>query len=304
MPTIQFQPLLKSVTEQNLHILNLVIRHHDEVIAEHHFAPEQRILLWSVSKTFTSIAVGIAQAEGLLTVTDPLSWYFPVPDGEFWQRMTVRDLLCMGAGQRRDPLSAALDAGLPLDDVESLFFAEPLVDAPGAHFFYNNAATYMLSKLISRQTGVSLNDYLRPRIYEPLGIHDVYWEADRSGISFGCSGLDLNAHEIALFGQLLLNEGVWHGTRLIPAEYIRAASTKQIDNADFDAFFATPDHRSGYGYQIWLNRIPNTYRLDGYLGQYVVVIPDKDAVVAITSDEHQKITHILELVWDFIFEQL
>lgn len=301
---MNLQNLLHAVDEQQLHILNIVIRQNGEIIAEHNFVDERRALLYSVSKTFTSMAVGIAEAEGYFHIGDPLSDYFRTPTDPLWAQMTIRDLLRMGVGQRKDPLSTALDAGQPLDNVEKLFFDEMLIDPPGSHFHYNNAATYMLSKLISLRTGLCLNDYLRPRIFEPLGILNVYWEADVNGVNFGCSGLRLNAHELSKFGQLLLDEGMMGSTRLIPREYIRAATTKQIDNTDFNAYFATTDHRVGYGFQIWLNRIPNSYRLDGYKGQYAVVIPEKQAVITFISDEPTKSTNILELIWDYLLEQL
>lgn len=292
--------LIAAVDESGLGVLNVVVRQAGNIIAEHDFAEERRVLVWSVSKTFTAMAIGIAEAEGFLGTNDLLSAHFAVPDGEFWDRITVRDLLCMGTGQAKCPLTEAMNAGLPLDDVEGLFFAEKIVHAPGKKFLYNNAATYMLSKLISRKTGMSLNDFLRPRIFEPLGIDNVRWEADSAGVSFGCSGLYLSAHELSRFGQLLLDEGMWEGQRLIPAEYIRAATSMQISTADFTAPFATADHKSGYGYQLWINSWPGTYRLDGLYGQYVVVFPEKDAVVTFVSNESERMVAILELTWDYI----
>lgn len=301
---MDLQPIINSVKDQNLHVLNLVIRQNGRIISKHDFQPEERVLLWSVSKTFTSMAVGIAQSEGFFQITDPLSQYFNIPSDPLWRQVTIRDLLCMGTGQRSDPFSAALNAGLPLDNVEKLFFAEPVVDAPGTHFLYNNAATYMLSKLINMRTGVCLNEYLRPRIFEPLGIKNVRWEADVNGVNFGCSGLYLNADELSRFGQLLLDEGWLVSKHLIPADYIRAAASKQIDTSDFNEYFATADHRTGYGYQMWMNSISGTCRLDGYMGQYVVIIPRMKAVVAITSNEPTKMVNILELVWQYLLDQL
>jgi len=297
-------PLIEAAADRDLHILNIIVRQGGEITAEHHFTPEQRVLLWSASKTFTAMAVGIAQGEGRFNVMEPIANYFHTPADPLWQAVTIRDLLRMGTGQRRCALTQALNAGQPLTDVEALFFAEPVVDKPGAHFMYNNAATYMLSKLISLRTGVCLNEYLRPRVFEPLDIHHVEWTADVNGINFGASGLHLNAHELAKFGQLLLNGGRWGGASLIPAEYIRAATAKQIDNADFNEPFATADHRAGYGYQLWMNSLPGSYRLDGLYGQYVVVIPEKDAVVTFVSNEPKNMVGILELTWEFVVEQL
>jgi CubicO group peptidase (beta-lactamase class C family) len=210
----------------------------------------------------------------------------------------------MGTDQEKDPLSEALNSGKSLDDVEKLFFEEPIIYQPGTHFFYSNAATYMLSKLISLQTKTSLNEYLRSHIYEPLELENVQWEKDVNGINFGCSGLYLSAHELALFGQLLLNEGEWNNQRLIPQNYIQEATRKQISTADFDKFFATADHKSGYGYQLWMNSCAGSYRLDGLYGQYAVIIPDKKAVITYISDEPKNMTGILELTWKYIIEQL
>ena len=296
--------LIQSAAEQKLNILNIVVRQNGEIVAEHDFAEEQRVLLWSNAKTFTSMAIGIAESEGLLKVEDPLSKYFQIPSEPEWGKVSIHDLLCMGTGQAKCPFTAAWHAGEPLDDVEGIFFREPIVYEPGSHFLYNNAATYMLSKLISLRTGTNLNDYLRPRIFEPLGIQDVHWEHNRDGVNYGCSGLHLAAHEVSKFGQLLLNEGKWENVSLIPAQYIREATSKQIDNSDFDEYFATPDHRAGYGYQLWMNSYPGSYRLDGLYGQYTVVIPKKQAVITYISNEPEKMTAILELTWDFIVEQL
>jgi CubicO group peptidase (beta-lactamase class C family) len=301
---MNLQPLIQAVAEQDLHVLNIVVRQNGTIIAEHDFAEEKRVLLWSVSKTFTSMAIGIAENEGYLKIEDKLSKYFQIPAQAFWDQITVRDLLCMGTGQNKDPLSEALNSGKSLDNVEKLFFEEPIINKPGTHFLYSNAATYMLSKLISIQTKTSLNEYLRSHVYEPLGMENVQWEKDIHDINFGCSGLYLSAHELAKFGQLLLNEGEWKNDRLIPPKYIQAATKPQIRTADFDKSFAKADHKSGYGYQLWMNSYPGSYRLDGLYGQYAVIIPDKKAVIAYISDEPKNMTGILDLTWMYIIEQL
>jgi CubicO group peptidase (beta-lactamase class C family) len=197
-----------------------------------------------------------------------------------------------------------LDTGRNLDNIENLFFEEPIIYEPGSHFMYNNAATYMLSKLISMKTGDCLSDFLRPRIFEPLGIKNVDWEKDVNGINYGLSGLFLSAHDLSKFGQLLLDDGMWNGRSLIPKQYIQEATTKQIDTSDFNEPFATADHRSGYGYQLWMNSYSGSYRLDGKYGQYVVIIPNQKAVVTYVSNEPQNMTGILELTWRYIVEQL
>ena len=125
-----------------------------------------------------------------------------------------------------------------------------------------------------------------------------------NGINFGCAGLHLCAHDLSKFGQLLLNEGVWNGKSLIPQQYIQEATKKQIDTSDFNEYFATADHKSGYGYQLWMNSYPGSYRLDGLYGQYVVIIPNKKAVITYVSNEPKNMTGILELTWKYIVGQL
>ena len=299
--------LIEVVKKKNLHVLNVVIRKDGEIIAEHDFEEEKRILVWSVSKTFTSMGVGIAESEGYFGLNDRIVDYFAVDAtqiSDHLRKMTVRDLLYMGTGQANCPMTKAMQENKPLDDVGKLFFDEPVVFEPGTHFLYNNAATYMLSKLISLTTGCNLKDYLMPRIFQPLGISEPQWEADINGITFGCSGLYLTARELSKFGQLLLDHGVWGKKQLIPADYITQATKPQIDTSEFNEFFATADHKQGYGYQIWMNSYPGSYRMDGMYGQYVVMLPDKNAVVTYVSNEQSDMTGILELTWNTLIDRL
>jgi CubicO group peptidase (beta-lactamase class C family) len=301
---MDFSNLIQSASEQNLHILHIIARQNGEINAEHHFEEDTPTLLWSVSKTFTSMAVGIAAHEGFFQICERIADYFPAAKREKFNQLTIRDLLCMGTGQVECPVDKAVASGRDLDDIEALFFEEPVIYEPGKHFMYNNAATYMLSKLISITTGCCLLDYLRPRIFEPLGISNVSWEEDVNGVNYGCSGLYIKAHDLSKFGQLLLNEGAWNGKSLIPGQYIQEATQKQIDSSGFDKPFATLDHKSGYGYQLWMNSYPGSYRLDGLYGNYMVIIPEKNAVITYVSNEPQKMTSILELTWKFVVDQL
>jgi CubicO group peptidase (beta-lactamase class C family) len=299
--------LIESVKTQNLHILNVVVRKAGDIIAEYDFEEEKPTLLWSVSKTFTSMAIGIAESEGYFRLKDKIIDYFDndiSKTNDNLRKITIHDLLCMGTGHAICPMTKAMDENRPLDDISKLFFEEPVVFEPGTHFLYNNAATYMLSKLITITTGQSLKEYLMPRIFKPLGIYNPQWEADVKGISFGCSGLYLTARELSKFGQLLLDKGVWNQKQLIPANYIAQATKSQIDTSGFNEYFATADHRQGYGYQIWMNSYPNSFRMDGLYGQYVVVLPNKNAVVTYVSNEKSNMTGVLELTWNTIINKL
>lgn len=298
--------LIKSVKEQNLCVLNVVVRKDGEIIAVHNFEEEKTTHLWSVSKTFTSMGIGIAVSEGYFNLNDKFLDYFlddAIHSNDNLKKMTIHDLLCMGTGHAKCPMEKAMAENSPLNDVSRLFFEEPVVYEPGTHFVYNNAATYMLSKLISITTGISLKEYLMPRIFRPLGILNPEWESDVNGITFGCAGLHLTATDLSKFGQLILDNGVWNGEQLIPRDYLAKATQSQINTSDFNAFFATTDHKQGYGYQIWLNSYPNSYRMDGLYGQYVVMLPDKNAVVTYVSNEQSNMTGVLELTWNTIIDK-
>jgi hypothetical protein len=163
---------------------------------------------------------------------------------------------------------------------------------PGTHFLYNTSATYMLSAVVQKATGMTVLDYLKPRLFEPLGIEHPTWETSPQGITTGGFGLSIRTEDIAKFGQLYLQKGVWNGKQLVPAEWVAAATTRQTSNGSNPE----SDWDQGYGYQFWRAR-HGAYRGDGAFGQFCVVMPKQDAVVAITSGV-KDMQAVLNLVWD------
>lgn len=300
--------MILCIKDKNLHVLNVIVRQGGDIIAKHDYEMEKPALLYSVSKTFTSMAVGIAINEGYFELNDLIVNFFPdFPEkckNKYLNMMTIHDLLCMGSGHGECPvLKADWESGKPYDICE-LFFHEPFVYKPGTHFTYDNSATYMLSKIISKTTGVNLDEYLNEKIFRHLDIPKPKWETCPKGIPQGFSGLYLTAEQLSRFGQLILDKGVWNGKELIPSSYIELATTVQINTSDFNPYFATKDHHQGYGYQMWMNSYPNSYRLDGMYGQYVVILPDKNAVITYISNEQYNMTGVLELTWDTLIDKL
>lgn len=300
--------LILSVKEQNLHVLNVVVRQNSNIIAKYDFEEEKPTLLYSVSKTFTSMAVGIAINEGYFKLTDHVIDFFQdikyVSMNEYLKEMTIHDLLCMGSGHEECPVMKVDWSNDNEWDISQLFFDEPIVFKPGTHFTYDNAATYMLSKIISITTGSNVDEYLDERVFKYLEIPKPKWDTCPKGIPQGFSGLYLTADELSRFGQLILDKGVWNGKQLIPSSYIEQATSVQIKTDDFNTKFATEDHHKGYGYQIWMNSYPNSYRMDGLYGNYVVILPDKNAVVTYVSNEPKNMTGILELTWNTLIDKL
>jgi CubicO group peptidase (beta-lactamase class C family) len=276
---------------------------HGKVIAEgwwSPYRPDLKHTLYSLSKSFTATAVGMAVNERKLKVTDKVTSFFPgqLPDtvSQYLRDLTVKDLLSMSVGQEPDPTSVITT---DTNWIRS-FFSVPIQYKPGTKFLYNSAATYILSAIITRVTGQKVIDYLTPRLFEPLGIENADWETDLQGNNVGGWGLRIKTEDIAKFGQLFLQEGKWKRKRILSKKWVKEATTAKIiqhpeltkekrDSSDWE---------QGYCYQMWRSR-NNSYRGDGAFGQFCLIMPDQDAVIAITS-ETPDMQDELNAVWKFL----
>jgi CubicO group peptidase (beta-lactamase class C family) len=278
-----------------LSLHSFMLLRHGQVVAEgwwHPWRAEAPHMLFSLSKSFTSTAVGLAVAEGYLTVDDAVLSFFPSDapkkvSGNL-AAMRVRHLLSMSTGHDLDTTERIFRSRNPIKE----FFSLPVEHIPGTHFVYNSGASYMLSAIVQKLTGQSLLAYLTPRLFEPLGIRDATWETHPSGINFGGWGLAIKTEDIACLGQLYLQNGLWNGERILPETWVEAATTAQVSNAGDP----NPDWSQGYGYQFWRCR-HNSYRGDGAFGQFCIVMPEQEAVFAITSGVAD-MQAVLNLVWD------
>src|SRR3954471_6596596 len=272
---------------------SLMVLRHGQVIAEGWWAPYDAAhnhVLYSLSKSFTSTAVGLAVAEGKLSVYDEVLKFFPndapTNASNNLKAMRLRDLLIMSTGHQDEPSSAAEIVS------PKSFLAQPVPHLPGTHFKYNTAATFMQSAIVQKVTGQTVLDFLHPRLFEPLGIEHPVWDANFQGISLGGYGLRVRTEDIAKFGQLYLQKGRWNGKQLLPAEWVAMATSKQTSNGSNPK----SDWNQGYGFQFWRCQ-HNAYRGDGAFGQYCLVMPDQDAVVAITSGV-KDMQGVLNVIWE------
>jgi CubicO group peptidase (beta-lactamase class C family) len=172
------------------------------------------------------------------------------------------------------------------------FLAHPVPHKPGTHFLYNTPGSFMLSAIISKVTGQNTLEYLKPRLFEPLGIENPEWPVNNQGEIYGGWGLKVRTEDIAKFGQLYLQKGKWNGKQLIPAAWVEQATAKQVSNGSDPA----RDWDQGYGFQFWRCR-HNAYRGDGANGQFCIVLPEQDAVIAITANTRDMQAE-LNVVWD------
>ena len=239
--------------------------------------------VFSVSKTWTSTAIGIAVDEGLLTVDDPVISFFPedLPEviSDNLAAMKVKHLLSMNTGHHNDTTGrvAAFEPNWA-----KRFLSLEVEHVPGTYFVYNSTATYMLSAIITKLTGQRLLDYLRPRLLNPLGIDDLFWLESPDGINVGGWGIHICMEDMLKLGVLYLNRGVWNGRRILSEAWIDEATSAVSDNSRN----ATIDWQVGYGYQIWRCQ-HNCFRADGACSQYIVVSPDTDSVAVIISEENR-----------------
>ena len=273
----------------------LMILRHGKVVADGWWAPftaGRPHLLYSLSKSFTSAAAGLAAADGLLDLDASVLSYFPELDADVTdprsRAMLVRHVASMSSGHLAETWTKAYRLGG--DEPVRGFLQIPPDRDPGTVFAYNQPTTYTLAAIVQRRTGQSLTGYLRPRLLDPLGIGAATWMRDHTGRELGFSGLFATTDAVARLGQLHLNGGRWGDRQLLPAAWVAEATRPHVANPDMD----NPDWQQGYGLQFWMSR--HGYRGDGAFGQFCVVLPEHDAVIALTS-EAPDMQAVLDAAW-------
>ncbi|PZO59661.1 MAG: serine hydrolase [Leifsonia xyli] len=277
---------------------SLMLLRHGQVVAQgwwQPYAADRVHLLYSLSKSFTAAAVGIAVRENLIDLDATALSYFPELDAEITdersRRIRVRHLLAMASGHREETLDRARAAD-PTNTVRG-FLLTPPDEEPGSVFAYNQPCTYTLASIVRRVSGGSLVEYLRPRLLDPLGIDDLAWRRDETGAELGYSGCYAPTSAIAALGQLYLQRGVWDGERILDEDWIAAATRTQVENPGEE----NPDWSQGYGFQFWMAR--HGFRGDGAYGQFCVVLPEQDVVLAITG-QSLDMQAVLDAAWQHL----
>jgi CubicO group peptidase (beta-lactamase class C family) len=285
---------IDAVDDIELH--SLMIVRHGEVIASgwwEPYGPDRPHLLYSLSKSFTSTAAGLASADGLIDLDATVLSYFPELDADVTdprsRGMLVRHIASMSSGHLADTWPDVLreNPGQPVRG----FLRTPPDRDPGTVFAYNQSCTYTLATIVQRVTGQSLTDYLRPRLFDVLGIGSAAWDEFPPGQNIGFTGLYVTTDAIARLGELYLRRGQWNGRQVLPAEWVAEATRKHV------ATDATLDWGQGYGFQFWMSR--HGYRGDGAYGQYCLVLPEQDAVIAMTSGT-ENMQGILDAAWEHL----
>ena len=318
-----FASYLQAVADSAEDLHSVMVLQNGKVLEEKFFVPDTAHILHSVSKTFTSTAVGFAVSEGLLHLDDKIVDLFPesLPDhvSDTLARVTVRHLLTMNSGHGTDPTGNTRSRD---GDWVRGFMEWPLQYEPGTCDCYNSLGTYVLSAAVQKVTGQKVVDYLDSRLWKPLGIKKPFWQESPSGVNTGGWGLYLKTEDLARMGLCLLNGGEFNGKQVIPADWVKEMSANQVPcvNAGMNERMlreiqAHPEHPAyksflpenndwvqGYGYQMWRCR-HGAFRADGANGQYIIIIPEKNAVV-VTTANIPNMGQELNLIWDYILPAL
>jgi CubicO group peptidase (beta-lactamase class C family) len=276
---------------------------HGKVVAEGWWSPYQESdphVMYSVTKSFTSTAVGFASQEGLLSVNDRILSFFPdrapAKPSDKMKDMRIRDLLRMSTGHAKDP-SPVVRESKDAAWVKA-FLATEVEDKPGTHFLYNSAASYVLGAIVQKVSGKTLEEFLQPRLFEPLGFEPPLWGKSPEGVNLGDGGIALHTEDLAKFGLFYLQRGIWGGKRLLGEDWIEAATSLQTASG------GNPDSNwdAGYGYQFWRNKVTG-YRADGAFGQFSFVLPKYDVVLAMTSGT-SNMAGVMDTVWEVLLPAL
>lgn len=285
---------LKLSKEKNNEIYRVKILHKGETVVRFALPPyscEDVQHVYSLSKSFTSTAIGMLVDDGVLSVDDYMTDLFPekMPEviSDNLRALQLKHLLSMNTGHEACVMWKIKDC----EDIVKAFFEQEIEHMPGTHFAYNNSATYVLSATVKKFSGKNLYDFLWERLFEPMGMTEVYWSQYHDGNSNGAVGLHISIDSMAKFGQLYANKGIYEGKRYLSEKWITEATSLQSDNS----CNGSPDWCAGYGYQIWLNA-DGGYRGDGAFGQLIIVKDDfVIAVNAFTMDMQGEITDVINM---------
>ena len=295
---------LHQVEEKKIHLHNFRMIKGDKVFAEGSYAPcEEKDLhiLYSLSKSFTSTAIGFAVQEGLLSLDDKMVDFFEEElkgkkVSENTKKITIRHLLTMNSGKHapEDEIYTRMQ-----DDWIMNYLCSPVEHEPGTWFLYDDRAVFMEAVILERLTGEHVLDYLRTRLFDPLGCSErIWWEQSPTGYNIGAFGLSVPIEDIAKFGVFVKNKGSWKGKQLLNAEWFDQASHIWSDSSNT----WQGESACGYGFHFWGCHVLGTFRGDGAFGQYCVILPEED-MVFVTNAGELDMQRILDAFWENVYLQ-
>ena len=313
----QMERAVERMLKQRLDMKSFIVWQEGKKLGEIYWEGKGRLNVQSTAKSVTSLAIGMAIEEGVLSLKDrPFDFFKDALEADYDPRveeLTVEDILKMSNGHdQRKNIMASFERDYIKDWIYHAMNL-PFSSHPGEVFHYDNSGPYMLSAMLSKRTGEKMVDWLKPRLFNPLEIPNPQWFTCPAGYNAASGSLFLSPEEMGKIGQLYLNEGAWEGKQLVSADWIKQATTKHIDtnlpvappisSPLAETSFCGKDAASGYGYLVWMCADGKSYRSHGNMNQNFVVIPEKQAVVVTSANENRG-QKILDVIWDEIVPQL
>jgi CubicO group peptidase (beta-lactamase class C family) len=287
-----FDTFINNMKTQEKVVNYVQIRQHGEVIFDWgRLSQKSRLNTWSASKSFISVAVGIAMDEGLISleekICDSFREYLPANPSENLLNLTVKHMLTMTTGVAHSLFFDNHPERYVTEDWIAYFFSQEFPYKPGERFLYCNFNTYILGCLIEKKCKMDIMEYLIPRLFTPLKIFSPDWTRCPKKHIHAANGLYLTIDEFGRFGQMVLDGGVFEGKRIVSKEYLDMATKNRLPK-EWDL---------KYGFQFWINPDGVSYRADGKYGQYIIILPEKDMVVSVQSLSDGE---MFAEVWEFI----
>jgi CubicO group peptidase (beta-lactamase class C family) len=314
---ISFEPFIAETMKKHLSMRSILVyregRGTDSFYWEK-WGVRWRSNIYSASKSVTSLVVGIAIGEGLLALEDrPIDSFGEYVSGTADPRLgevTLRHLLTMSAGHEYFPSLMGSNTRDQVPHWMEHVMNIPIIRKPGEKFLYNNSAPFLCSAMLQKKAGMTMSDYLKPRLFGPLGIPNPQWLTSPEGISAGSGGLLLTPEEMLRIGQRYLGMEKWDGRQLVPEHWVREVARPQIANENWHSLIGVPeiaqtvedadDFMAGYGYYVWMNSEGRGYRADGNGNQLIVVLPEKRAVIVTTAaDSSVNLVH--KAIWATVY---
>ena len=298
---------INSLQRRRLSVYGIRIIRDGKTVGSAQWAEDIPHSVFSAAKGYLVTAVGIALNDGLLTLKDRPAEYFGghLPDqlADGYERITLEHLLVMASGHDRALLMKKDREVITGKDWIRYFFEQPLPYEPGTRFAYSNASSYIIGCMVQKAVGATLQDYVYEKIFSPMDIPYCEWMKCPLGYTFAPSGLYMCLDDLSKLGELYLGGGEFRGRRIVSADWVEKATQNHIPSNRISSRGTGEDEFHGYGYQFWMCRYPGVYRAFGSGGQFVIVVPDKNAIVATMGDEPDA-QGILDAIWENVLPQL
>lgn len=306
----------EKIKENHIHLCSYMVVQRDEVLAKQKLSKKNKHNVYSIAKSFLSLAIGMAIDDGLLSLQDkPADMFRDLISDEIdpkWEDVTLEHLLTMSSGHGTPYLMA--DDRKMLRSEDSLIdqemkeewlkyaFSHPLDHEPGETFVYGNQNPYIAGRMLEKVTGMTVCDYLYEKLWKPLGMKKPRWETDPAGHTFTASDLYLDVETMTKLGQVYLGNGSYRGIRFVSEAWIRKSTSSHIKSSCLSPNGGAADELQGYGYYFWKNT-KEGYRANGKMGQLILVLPEKEAVISVQA-RHISSQQILDIIWETIYPEL